>query len=304
MENVKVTNLLIVADENAPKTKVYIGKDKAQSGFFAYSEFLRKQEYARKPKEAGEYKLLANKKTGELIGIWLRGQHKFDVAEFLFKTDWIPVGWDQNQALTEEDIEKAQNLLEKETQKAIDLGEAVEKNPLILVDHIGKNNYLTWDICGKKYLYVLGYKADKGTYFISDEKDPSWSVCRMESKYAIYTPSDEFIKALDLNLYSSVWNSKMTSDRWYKRPCKVEISAVRNLLSDEWGSLYEDAIALINRSREEDLGLDAEFERLEKRVSRIEKMCIKGLPEVLIDNEATLIIRSISEIEDGLKRIR
>ena len=249
-------------------------------------------EGAELPKQAGEIYGFLDTSDNSFFAMWDRyGMFRINTAEVLFETPLIPVNLDFTH--TKEDLEKniwftATRLVEELEDMKI-----TYDNPLFLISRDtpnGTNAYVAWSLTENEPVLVLNYKGWRKGF----TAEPLGSEATIPSEeYDVIPPSKELIQALKLNLNPGIWEKLLSRDKWEPRPLVTETDED---IPEEYYDLYQRALNLLNKQRQEDLGFREEFERLEARFDRVNSFLKFKGPKPIVDDAFRLLNNIVEKL--------
>lgn len=318
---------VVVKNENAAKSVEYFGEKETFAGFSAFMEetlhysdacrFAPESEltYCRNPEGDIEndwsmrntFKAFVHMQTGAIVAIRDYGMYAPEPGDFLFRTEYVPIGLPdypiRREALIEY-AEEARGIFRKETES---IKEAYRgKQILLLYDHMAGNDYKAWSLLENKPMYVYDYKDYRKNVFVSEIDSYTEADIKKSDRYIVVTPSREFVDALGLNLDLFIISHKLAWECWEARPEKED--KISQYLDDEdMRSSYVIALYLINTSRRIYVSeMQEVIYYLERRVYALEKLVLLGAPGIIIKNEYEFLRKQmkitysrIKELEEG-----
>lgn len=231
-------------------------------------------------------------------------------SEVVGSTKWLPIHLNQY-LRTEEDLEMELEKLKNEYAELVMQMEADAKNegilPVLLVagykmpgdTHLGIETYDTyvyigWSYSENKYVEVYNYKAWRSDVYVAS----MYEHIRLRGKYKIYTPTEEMIYTMGLELSADSFRYIMENEEWEPRPERKE------KIDPQWHNyyakqmeIYRKALELVNKNRTMDLKQDMlkSFNDLENLIS-----CF----ETSVDNvDVGFAKTSICKMEDIIRKI-
>lgn len=287
-----LTEKKIIINPNASKPILFEGANEVLNGwatyYHEYDTICRLSEASDEItnwRDSNIFLNCINTKTKKVCAIRDFGMYLPDATDYLFKTELLPLYTHQPTSSCEELIDIANKTLELFNSEINNMKSACEY-PVFLLHYCGTNNYIAWSLTEEKELYIFNYKKYLTSFSFADIDVQNIENIIENSKYTIIPPSQELIEALGLTLYPSIWENKMAWDEWAPRSPKEYKT---DLIPEIYHDIYKSAVTAINKSHSVDLGYDEEFEKLESRTARLERLCVLCAPAEIIEKEINLV---------------
>lgn len=230
------------------------------------------------------------------FAMWDRyGMFNIDMSEILFETTLIPINLDF--VFSGEDLNHAVEYTPAQLQKETEKMKKLYRKPLFLLCNerlLGNNTYTAWSLVENKPVLVTDYKSWRKEFTVISIMD---NQVIPSEEYDIIPVSKDLIKALKLDLNPSCWEKLYSCDTWEPRPL---LTGSDEDIPESCLELYHQALHLANKARQKDLGHYEEFERLENRLERLERLLIYEAPEAIVKREIEMlkdIVATLSNVE-------
>lgn len=304
---------LEIIDSSSAKAIEYYGIAETTAGFNAY--YTDMENYTERCimsdsidlspwQEKNHFSVLIDLNTDEINGIRDFGSYLLDGADFLFKTQYIPVrvpGHGNEEYITNYAKETKTLFLDwicSSSREAKEQG----KRPLFLIRSCGENNYLSWSTTENKYIYVYEYKSYRKDFYVSDADYTSVDRITINKDYKVYGPDMELVDRLDLFgiIFPDIWKQRLEWDRWDER----ELKQAKELLNVQYNDDYKKAVEIINIGRKRSFEFDDIFVKLELRTERFEKLDALYAPDIIIESVYALMQETSNQIQKLLEQIK
>lgn len=310
MDKTTLFNNLYVRDKSAVKPVIYEGIEEVVNGWNQYSkEFNERcileshmEQEERTEQDWRDYNIfipMVDKKTREISAVRDYGMYEIDASDIMIYTNSIPfdssnLGMNERylQELADKALEEYFKAVDSVTQKAREKG----KKPLLLAGYCSRNNYVAYSIEENRAVSVIEYKTFLDNFYVLKDNEPV-----PNEEYVIIPPTEDYIKALNLDLTLSVMNLTLQWDSWREmNPLPYADSE-----SSFWKAheskvdIYNDAVYIVNVGRKKNIpGYRKIFHSLELWINRVDKMIdMEIFPDVIVENAFDNITKNIRELD-------